>query len=132
MLRPAPELSLRLADATTSAFAARRALRRLLGPAATSSFGESALLGTTELINNAIMYTSDGCWLTVWLTPDVLRVEVEDSGTELPSLPPSPPPGQLRGRGLNIVDTIADRWGAEPSKRGKVVWFEIDRSSTGH
>lgn len=132
MLRPAPELSLRLSDATTSSFAARRALRHLLGTDAGTPFGEAALLGVTELVNNAIMYNDGGCWLTVWHTNDgTLRVEVEDVGTELPALPPVPSPAQLSGRGLNIVDTVADRWGAMPSKRGKTVWFEIDRPPSG-
>jgi anti-sigma regulatory factor (Ser/Thr protein kinase) len=132
MLRPAPELNLRLSDASTSSFAARRAMRRLLGKEASTPFGEAALLGVTELVNNAIMYNPDGCWLTVWHTAGhTLRVEVEDVGTELPALPPVPSPAQLRGRGLNIIDTIADRWGAMPSKRGKTVWFEIDRAPSG-
>lgn len=127
MLRPAPELSLRLSDVATSSFAARRALRRLLGAQAATPFGEAALLGVTELVNNAVMYNPDGCWLAVWHSPgQPLRVEVEDLGTELPTLPPVPTPSQLSGRGLNIVDTIADRWGAMPSQRGKTVWFEID------
>lgn len=130
MLRPAPELSLRLADDTTSSFAARRALRRLLGDEANTPFGEAALLGVTELVNNATMYNRGGCWLSVWQTAgNALRVEVEDVGTELPTLPPVPSPAQLHGRGLNIVDTIADRWGAMPSRRGKTVWFELDRPS---
>jgi anti-sigma regulatory factor (Ser/Thr protein kinase) len=127
MLRPAPELSLRLTEDTTSSFAARRALRHLLGKDATTPFGEAALLGVTELVNNATMYNPGGCWVSVWHTADnALRVEVEDVGTELPALPPVPSPAQLAGRGLNIVDTIADRWGAMPSRRGKTVWFEID------
>ena len=68
MLRPAPELSLRLADDTTSSFAARRALRRLLGDEANTPFGEAALLGVTELVNNATMYNKGGFWLSVWQT----------------------------------------------------------------
>lgn len=130
MLRPAPQLSLRLADSPTSTFAARRALRRLLEEAATTPFGESALLALTELINNALAYNEDGCWVVVWYSPTRgLRAEVEDAGTELPALPPVPPPSQVRGRGLNIVDTIADRWGSHHSLRGKTVWFELDIAS---
>ena len=127
MLRPAPELSLRLTDSPTSTFAARRALRRILGEAASTPFGESAVLALTELINNALAYNDDGCWVVVWYSPALgLRAEVEDSGTDLPRLPPVPPPSQVRGRGLNIVDTVADRWGSHHSRRGKTVWFELD------
>ena len=64
--------------------------------------------------------------LAVYLSDTGLRAEVEDSGTELPQLPPVPPPSQVRGRGLNIVDTVASRWGSQHSRRGKTVWFELD------
>jgi anti-sigma regulatory factor (Ser/Thr protein kinase) len=118
---------MRLDHDATSAFAARRAMRTLLGPEAMTPFGEAALLALTELVNNALAYNDNGCWVSVWFTPDHrLRVTVEDTGTTLPTLPPVPAPAQLRGRGLNIVDTIADRWGSEPSERGKTVWFELD------
>jgi hypothetical protein len=29
------------------------------------------------------------------------------------------------GRGLYLVDQIASRWGTRPTKKGKVVWFEM-------
>ena len=31
-----------------------------------------------------------------------------------------------RGRGLQLVQAIADRWGAEDHHGGKRVWFELD------
>ena len=30
------------------------------------------------------------------------------------------------GRGLQLVDTLADRWGWAENDGGKVVWFELD------
>jgi hypothetical protein len=29
------------------------------------------------------------------------------------------------GRGLQIVDALAVRWGVRPEREGKTVWFEI-------
>ena len=41
---------------------------------------------------------------------------------------PVPRPDQLSGRGLFLVQQLADRWGvAGPD--GTLVWFEIDRSA---
>ncbi len=38
------------------------------------------------------------------------------------------PPNGTGGRGLYLVDALADRWGAEPSPQrdGWLVWFELD------
>jgi hypothetical protein len=35
-----------------------------------------------------------------------------------------------RGRGMRIVEKIADRWGADDHKGGKRVWFDL-RPSAG-
>jgi hypothetical protein len=32
------------------------------------------------------------------------------------------------GRGLHIVDALADRWGHRPGPNGTVVWVELVRS----
>lgn len=35
-------------------------------------------------------------------------------------------PGLLTGgRGLRIVDVLADRWGHDGNEQGRVVWFEV-------
>ncbi|MDY0810292.1 ATP-binding protein [Kitasatospora purpeofusca] len=33
------------------------------------------------------------------------------------------------GRGLQLVQGLTHRWGAEPQKRGKLVWFELDQAA---
>ncbi|MGW2251505.1 ATP-binding protein [Kitasatospora sp. NPDC001660] len=30
------------------------------------------------------------------------------------------------GRGLQLVDGLTRRWGVDPQKLGKAVWFELD------
>jgi hypothetical protein len=66
-----------------------------------------------------------------------LRVVIDERGTSLrcsvhdtnPSHPRSrrPDVAAPHGRGLLLVDALADRWGIEPLDAGKVVWFELDR-----
>jgi hypothetical protein len=54
-----------------------------------------------------------------------LRVEVVDVS---PTVPPSPvpaPPDAEGGRGLLLVDALAERWGAELRSEGKCLWFEL-------
>jgi hypothetical protein len=36
---------------------------------------------------------------------------------------------QPRGRGMRMVEAIADRWGAEDHNDGKRVWFDLDASA---
>ncbi len=63
---------------------------------------------------------------------ETLRIEVTDTrGERQPALQPPPPPDRETGRGLLLVDALADRWGTEPHHPvGKTVWAELD-SRTG-
>ena len=81
-----------------------------------------------ELAMNAVQHARTEFGVTVDLTGGILRVEVTDSGGGHPAAGPMPPPGSLRGRGLPIVDGLADAWGIIPSRRGsgKSIWFRID------
>ncbi len=118
---------------------ARREVRRLLAGRMSAPDLDAVLLATSELVNNALVHAAPAvgtgaCEVTVWLADaDVVRVEVADAGDHVVELPPPPPAAQLFGRGLNIVDTIVDRWGAERTAgAGKVVWFELDLGRAGH
>ncbi|WTW93967.1 ATP-binding protein [Streptomycetaceae bacterium NBC_01309] len=58
----------------------------------------------------------------------VLRVEVTDTrGVHaLPEHPSPPHPDHESGRGLLLVDALADRWGTDPHPpTGKTVWAEL-------
>jgi PAS domain S-box-containing protein len=53
-----------------------------------------------------------------------LFVEVADSDVRLPRLRVAGVDDE-GGRGLYLVDALADRWGTRPLDEGKVVWFEL-------
>ncbi|MFS8197651.1 ATP-binding protein [Streptomyces sp. CWNU-52B] len=57
-----------------------------------------------------------------------LRIAVSDTrGEYRPAIRPERGPDDESGRGLLLVDTLADRWGTEPRPpSGKTVWAEID------
>lgn len=113
-----------------SAAAARRWLERALDGAGDEHMVATAALLTTELVANAVRH-GGGRWLEVALILDdrAMRVEVSDGGAGAPRPQPLPGPEADTGRGLMIVETLAERWGYEPdaSGRGKRVWFELDR-----
>ena len=89
--------------------------------------GEVAVLLTSELVTNAILYGQAPLELRAQADGAALRVEVHD-------LDPTSPPVlrhdadlvEIGGRGLQLVDTLADRWGWAENDYGKVVWFELD------
>jgi anti-sigma regulatory factor (Ser/Thr protein kinase) len=90
---------------------------------------DQARLLTSELVTNAIRHAATDSRVTVTCDGRRVRVEVEDGGRGCAVLQPASldAPG---GRGLQIVDTVAERWGDRPaSPGGYVVWFELPAGS---
>ncbi|MFE9011140.1 ATP-binding protein [Streptomyces cyaneofuscatus] len=82
-----------------------------------------------EVIANAVVHTGSGCHVTVSWNGACLRVEVEDPGPALVLRPAAVPSDAECGRGLQLVECLAARWGSLPTLKGKAVWFEIDGRS---
>jgi anti-sigma regulatory factor (Ser/Thr protein kinase) len=88
--------------------------------------GEYAVLLVSELVTNAMRHGGEPIRLVADLTSSGLRVEVYDGNCDaFPAIRDIRPdaPG---GRGLRLVDALADRWGTVEVGDGKCVWFEID------
>ncbi|WP_431780207.1 SpoIIE family protein phosphatase [Streptomyces chumphonensis] len=84
-------------------------------------------LVTHELTVNALRHTDGGAVVTFRLLDGAdrrVRVEVEDTSTEAPELGRDEDIG-LTGRGMLLVDRLADVWGVEPRGTGKSVWCEF-------
>lgn len=65
--------------------------------------------------------------LLLYVVADTLRIEVTDTrDDELPAPPRLPSPEAESGRGLLLVDALADRWGVTPGPPPrKTVWAEL-------
>ncbi|WP_189932537.1 ATP-binding protein [Streptomyces sulfonofaciens] len=104
----------------------RHALRALLEHWGKPGRSETAELLTTELITNALVHTDDEAVLTATVGPHVLRVEVKDFVDRVPR-PRAPGADEgTNGRGLLLVQSLANAWGVRAQGSGKVVWFELD------
>lgn len=79
-----------------------------------------------EVIANAVVHTGSGCHVTVSWNGTCLRVEVKDPGPDLVLRPTAVTTDAECGRGLQLVECLAERWGSLPTLTGKAVWFEID------
>jgi PAS domain S-box-containing protein len=87
-------------------------------------FVERAALCTSEVVTNAIVHGGARAELVGVLHADTLRVTVRD---EVPDGPRSRETAldDTSGRGLSILDAIADDWGVVSREDGKEVWFEL-------
>ncbi|MFE2034725.1 SpoIIE family protein phosphatase [Streptomyces scopuliridis] len=84
-------------------------------------------LAADELITNALLHTDGGAVVTVRVLPGVerrMRVEVEDGSSALPHRRDAGYSG-VSGRGLQLVEGLADEWGVESRGSGKCVWCEF-------
>ena len=93
-----------------------------------SNAPEVAVLLVSELVTNAIRYGRPPIHLRAARKGQGLRVEVTDGERRAPA-PASGRDGDdvpEGGRGLLLVEGLADRWGWSPIGRGKLVWFELD------
>jgi anti-sigma regulatory factor (Ser/Thr protein kinase) len=106
--------------------AARRFVVDAIGTDDRMSRMDAALL-TSELVANAVAHASTEVKVKVEVTGDPRRARVEvydgDHGRPVPRPLSS---HAESGRGLAIVDAVADDWGVTPLRdNGKVVWFEL-------
>lgn len=108
---------------------ARRFVRRHVDDAA---LVERALLLVSELATNALEHAGSAFEVTVVTGTDRVRVEVVDASHRPPMVTYRPLEAE-HGRGLRIVQGLAEEWGvdARPDGDGKVVWFELRRPGPG-
>ena len=117
-------------------------IRHLVSDAVTSwgldELLDDAVLCASELASNAILHTRLPFAVEISPLEGGLRIEVFDQRPrELPSVVPATGVASditrrgTTGRGLLIVATIADRWGATASGDRKSVWAELRPGGRG-
>ncbi|WP_052397807.1 ATP-binding SpoIIE family protein phosphatase [Streptomyces sp. NRRL F-5123] len=102
---------------------ARRLVRQALRRWDLEDQLEAAELLVSEIVTNAVRYAERPITLRL-LRTDVLRCEVGDDAPLLPRMRHAAPEEE-GGRGLYLVNRMAQRWGATRLGAGKVVWFEL-------
>ncbi|MFC7841400.1 ATP-binding protein [Streptomyces sp. NPDC001046] len=113
--------------------ARRWARSRLAGSGiqADEPLAETLILLVSELVTNAVVHTGRPALLRLCLPPAVtdeatVRLEVADRSGRAP-VPRCAGDEATGGRGLALVDGLADRWGWSVEAGGKRIWCEIDR-----
>ena len=87
---------------------------------------DDAALLVSELVSSVVDHASTEAVLTLELAlaGNWLRISVADGSAVRPVVRELSE-DQPRGRGLQLVDAIADRWGAEDHHGGTRIWFEL-------
>lgn len=108
---------------------AREFVRAALGEWGVGERAEAVLLCVSELATNALRHgvpPGRGFQLYVWPPAGgVLRLEVHDSGDGWPRVHAGAGPVDEGGRGLLLVEALADKWGVGERMPGKIVWCEF-------
>lgn len=93
---------------------------------------DDATLAVSETVTNAVRHgdmPSDPITVRLSETGDGFRVEVTQSTFEAVEPPAGfPGPDRRAGRGLAVVESLADRWGVihgTPPTMSTTVWFEM-------
>lgn len=89
---------------------------------------DRASLLVSELVTNAIRHAGGQVRVRMRRGSRTISVEVADNDTRMPR-PRRAAGTDEGGRGLQLVDALADRWGVRPTGEGKVVWFELRRDA---
>lgn len=108
-------------------YLARRSLL-LLDPGLSDECYETVALLVTELVTNSVRHSGmppdETIGLKIEADEQHLRAAVTDGGTCEIRSAAEPAELDTRGRGLFLVDVLADRWGVECSPTN-TVWFEL-------
>lgn len=109
---------------------ARRRITDLLRRLQRLDLIETAILLASEVVTNVVLHAGTVVEVEISFDADELTIAVSDSN-------PGPvagaePPERLQesGRGLTLIDALAQRWGTTHGNRGKTVWFTLSAQRT--
>jgi len=122
-----PAIRISLPQTAASPAEARHLVSRFAAENDVRSESGSALLVLSELVTNAVLHGAEPIDVYVSREGDMLRIEVSDGGARSDGVVPRSHDdhGQPGGRGLHIVNSLAQRWGTIDNDDGKTVWAEV-------
>lgn len=85
----------------------------------------------SEAVTNALLHSSSGhdhgTFTVLWrISAERIRVEVHDGGAPIVPRRRVHHLESVTGRGLELFEALADRWGYRGDEGGRMVWFELD------
>jgi DNA-binding NarL/FixJ family response regulator len=121
---PANEAYLQLDAHPSSARRAREFVEATLEQWACGHLADIVLLLTSELVTNAVLHAGSDVDLSLRLATDTLQIAVADRSPVQPVIREQSEES-TNGRGVLLLDAMAQRWSVIPTEAGKIVWFEV-------
>ena len=128
---------MRLSSEPASARAARAFVSATLEEWECAHVDDTVKLLTSELVGNVVRHAQTEMLVAAKLEGERLTIEVVDDSPDM-IVQRDPRLEDPTGRGLLMVNSMADRWGVRRQRNGKSVWFELDLrdqpdgGATGH
>jgi anti-sigma regulatory factor (Ser/Thr protein kinase) len=109
---------------------ARHDVGAVLEAAGMDDVADAARSVVDELVWNVVLHAETRCVVRLTVEDHLLRIAVADQDRRPPVLR-HPNADEMQGRGLMIVDQLADTWGWSPLEGGKVTWAQL-RTAHAH
>lgn len=109
---------------TAAVTAARRFVSATLQHWDLEHIAPDALLVVSEMATNAVLHAGSPFRVFIHHSPGILHLSVRDAQRGWFEQG-SPSDAEVNGRGVSIVEAVADRWGCDAVSDGKVVWAEL-------
>lgn len=122
---PVSSVTVRLAASPDAAARARQSLREACAAFPGYLLYDAELL-TSEIVTNVVKHAGGTVTIAIECDERNLAVEVADNSSEQPVVRRAAA-GDLGGRGMQLVDQLAAKWGSRPRPdgAGKIVWFRL-------
>lgn len=91
---------------------------------------DTVALLVSEVVTNVVLHAGTPGELVIERRDGSVRIEVHDGAGQMPQRKAYGDEAST-GRGLALVELLADDWGADPTDAGKCVWFEVGSPSLG-
>ena len=122
-----PTLDCAVACSSRAPSEARQALDDLDGQIETGLLRDVKLI-VSELVTNSVRHSGseEPIRMRAWARPTGLKVEISDGGYGFEPRSPRREGHEEGGRGLMILEALAERWGVTHDGRSRV-WFEVSQ-----
>jgi hypothetical protein len=124
---PPQQLSLELEPVVGAARRSRELVTEACGRWDLPTLVGPACIVVTEMVNNVVAHAQTPMIVLLAVRPDAMAVAVRDRSDAIPQSGGRVPPTALGGRGLLLIESVADRWGSLPLETGKVVWAVLQQ-----
>ncbi len=85
---------------------------------------DDAVLLTSEAVTNAVVHAGTPIDVVVTVDAAMARIEVHDGHPGIPVVRTAAPDA-ASGRGLRVIEALAEEWGVNHSGDGTCLWFEM-------